>query len=211
MNPNRYHFARHERVDYLHAWDEQRRRVERIVTEGAPGLFWLLEHDPVYTVGRSGQRGEIRNEAIPVVESDRGGRVTYHGPGQTVGYVIRDLRPNIHAVRAHVFRLEEIVIRTLAGFGLLAEREAKNPGVWVNGEKIAALGVRIRQGVAYHGFAINRAPELSAFAGIVPCGLQGRGVTSLFRLGIEVERQELERRLRSAFQDIFEAEWMESS
>ncbi|MBF0190296.1 MAG: lipoyl(octanoyl) transferase LipB [Magnetococcales bacterium] len=197
---------RHERLDYQTAWDRQRRRVAEIVAGGASGVFWLLEHDPVYTVGRSGQWGEILDASIPVVETDRGGRVTWHGPGQTVGYVIRDLRPDIHAVRAHVDKLEETVIRTLAGWGVVAEREAKNPGVWVGGEKIAALGVRIRHGVAYHGFAINRDPDLRAYAGIVPCGLPGRGVTSLARLGIEVTRVALEARLLAVFQEVFQVE-----
>ncbi|MBF0626615.1 MAG: lipoyl(octanoyl) transferase LipB [Magnetococcales bacterium] len=200
---------RHERLDYPTAWAQQQRWVERIVEQGAPGVFWLLEHDPVYTLGRSGRREEIREATIPVVETDRGGRVTWHGPGQSVGYVIRDLRPDIHAVREHVFRLEETVICALASVGVAAEREAGNPGVWVRGEKIAALGVRIRRGVAYHGFAVNRAPDLRAFEGIIPCGLSGRRVTSLARLGIDMTRVAWEECLMRAFERIFVVEWMD--
>ncbi|NGZ07480.1 MAG: lipoyl(octanoyl) transferase LipB [Magnetococcales bacterium] len=190
-------------LDYQSVLMAQRQWVERMVATGGPGLFWLLEHGSVYTVGRSGQHAEILDRAIPVVPTDRGGRVTWHGPGQTVGYVLIDLRPDHHAVRAHVYRLEEMVIQTLAGLGVEAERESHHPGVWVNGEKIAALGVRIRHGVAYHGFAVNRDPDLKAFAAIVPCGLSGRGVTSLARLGVTVSRTELEERLVLAFQKQF--------
>ncbi|MEO5334618.1 MAG: lipoyl(octanoyl) transferase LipB, partial [Magnetococcus sp. YQC-5] len=145
---------------------------------------------------------------IPVVESDRGGKVTYHGPGQLIGYVVCDLRPNTRAVREHVFKLEETVIRALDSCGVQAEREAGTPGVWVEGAKIGALGVRIRQGVAYHGFAVNRNPDLEAFSGIVPCGLSGRPVTSLARLGIDCTRRELEQKIVSAFQDVFQVTWI---
>ncbi|MEO5345973.1 MAG: lipoyl(octanoyl) transferase LipB [Magnetococcus sp. YQC-9] len=203
---------RHDaRLAYPEAWARQLERVEAIVAQEAINLFWLLEHQPVYTLGRSARPDEILDASIPRIATDRGGRVTYHGPGQLVGYVIRDLRPAIHAVRSHVFKLEETVIRTLAGLGIEAEREAHNPGVWVAGEKIAALGVRIRHGVAYHGFAINRAPDLGAFAGIVPCGLMGRGVTSLEKLGSPVTRAELEHRVVTAFEEVFAVQWRDAT
>lgn len=198
---------RDARIAYSVAWERQLARVEAIAAGAAPNLFWLLEHDPIYTLGRSASRAEILDATIPTIVTDRGGKVTYHGPGQLVGYVLKDLRPAIHAARAHVFRLEETVIRALAGLGVEARRESNNPGVWVAGEKIAALGVRIRHGVAYHGFSINRAPDLEAFAGIVPCGLAGRGVTSLEKLGVPVSRADLETGLLASFREVFETDW----
>ncbi|MBF0260839.1 MAG: lipoyl(octanoyl) transferase LipB [Magnetococcales bacterium] len=204
-----FEYQRDERLAYHLAWERQMARVEAIAAREAPNLFWLLEHDPIYTLGRSASPADILATTIPTRVTDRGGKVTYHGPGQLVGYVLRDLRPAIHAARAHVIKLEETVIRALAGLGVEARRESDNPGVWVAGEKIAALGVRIRHGVAYHGFSINRAPDLDAFAGIVPCGLAGRGVTSLEKLGSPVPRAELEARLVASFQEVFEAEWRE--
>ncbi|MBF0429497.1 MAG: lipoyl(octanoyl) transferase LipB [Magnetococcales bacterium] len=204
----KFQYLRYDRLDYETALTLQKKRVEHILAGEAVNLFLLLEHDPVYTLGRSGLREDVLIDTIPVVQSDRGGKVTYHGPGQLVGYVVCDLRPNSHAVRQHVYKLEETVIRTLEGFGVQAEREADNPGVWVNGAKIGALGVRIRQGVAYHGFAVNHSPDLGAFGGIIPCGLPERPVTSLSQLGIPLLRSELEERIIAIFGQIFGVEWI---
>jgi lipoyl(octanoyl) transferase len=145
----------------------------------------LLEHPHVYTIGRRGSVDDVlwdaealRRRGVEVVEADRGGQVTYHGPGQLVGYPIVDLGPGADLV-AYVRRLEEVLIGTLLEFGLAAERDAGNTGVWVNGAKIAAIGVRVTRAVTKHGFALNVAPDLSYFAGIVPCGITDRGVTSM--------------------------------
>ncbi len=145
----------------------------------------LLEHPHVYTIGRRGTAAEVlwdaeslRRRGVEVVEADRGGQVTYHGPGQLVGYPIIDLGPGADLV-AYVRRLEEVLIAVLARFGLGAERDFGNSGVWVRGAKIAAIGVRVTRSVTKHGFALNVAPDLSYFAGIVPCGITDRGVTSM--------------------------------
>lgn len=169
----------------------------------------LLEHPSVYTIGRSGHRRDILNTdlsypPIPVVETDRGGQVTYHGPGQLVIYLIRDLRPHaLASVRSHVNRLEESAIQTLSFFGVTAHRDPQHPGVWVGDAKIGALGVRISRGVAYHGIAINRDLDLRPFFGIVPCGLADRSVTSLADLGLQISRAALETAFLHAFAAVF--------
>ena len=151
----------------------------------------LLEHPHVYTLGRNASAADVlasaawlRQRGIEVEESDRGGQVTYHGPGQLVGYPIHDLSPDRRDVRRYVRDLEEVLIRTLAGFGIAAEVRpgAALIGVWAGGEKIAAIGVHLSRWITTHGFALNVAPDLSLYAGIVPCGLRREGVTSMARL-----------------------------
>jgi lipoyl(octanoyl) transferase len=151
----------------------------------------LLEHSHVYTLGRNARPADVlasaawlRQRGIEVEESDRGGQVTYHGPGQLVGYPILDLSPDRRDVRRYVRDLEEVLIRTLAGFGIAGEVRpgAALIGVWVGGEKIAAIGVHLSRWITTHGFALNVAPDLSLYAGIVPCGLRQEGVTSMARL-----------------------------
>lgn len=167
----------------------------------------LTEHDPVYTLGRRGRMQDVLArhhgaDKIPVIESDRGGEVTYHGPGQLVIYLVRDLGAE-QGVRDHVQRLESLVIDLAASLGIRARRRTGYPGVWVEGAKLAALGVRVRRSVAYHGIAINRDPDLSHFAGIVPCGIPDGAVTSLAALGIEIQRTALERRVVDLFAEHF--------
>jgi lipoyl(octanoyl) transferase len=192
-----------EQIDYLESWELQKKRVAQIVAKESQNLLLLVEHPPVYTLGRSAKLSDILHDDIAVVESDRGGGVTYHGPGQMVAYVVCDLRHNQGAVRAYVDKLEMTVIKTLQGLGVTGVVERDNPGVWVDGAKIAALGVRISRGVAYHGLSLNRNPDMRHFSGIIPCGLVGRSVTSLFELGIEISRLELEERFVTAFRDVF--------
>ncbi|MBF0108811.1 MAG: lipoyl(octanoyl) transferase LipB [Magnetococcales bacterium] len=206
----RYDLLRPGRIDYAQGLALQLLRVERLIRHGGPNLLMLLEHAPVYTVGRSGKMEEILPSAtghpsITVVTTDRGGRVTYHGPGQQVAYVIRDLRPDTGRVLDHVRRLEEWVLRTLARFDIHGDRDRRNPGVWVGGEKIAALGVRIRSGITYHGIAINRDPDLTHYSGIIPCGIRDRGVTSMARLGCHASALELEQTLLQHFPPVFDA------
>jgi lipoyl(octanoyl) transferase len=151
----------------------------------------LLEHPHVYTLGRNASAADVlasadwlRQQGIGVEESDRGGQVTYHGPGQLVGYPILDLSPDRRDVRRYVRDLEEVLIRTLAGFGIAGEVRPGPAliGVWVGGEKIAAIGVHLSRWITTHGFALNVAPDLSLYAGIVPCGLRQEGITSMARL-----------------------------
>ena len=172
------------------------RRVEAVLAREKAELLWLLEHPPVYTAGTSADPSELKDAArFPVYQTGRGGRYTYHGPGQRVVYAVVDLRERGKDLRAHVETLEEWVIRVLADLGVRGERREGRIGIWVatgdREEKIAAIGVRVRHWVAYHGLALNVAPDLSHFSGIVPCGLEGFGVTSLQKLGVEAGMAEV--------------------
>ena len=195
-------------MPYLEALAEMERRVAAIEAGTEPELFWLLEHPPTYTAGTSATEGELIDaRGIPVFETGRGGRYTYHGPGQRVIYVLSDLRQRNRDLRAHVARLEEWVIRTIAAFGVKGERRCDRIGIWVdnNGmeEKIAAIGVRVRRWVAFHGLALNVEPNLDHFKGIVPCGLPEFGVTSLRKLGVKASMQEVDAEFQKRRGDIF--------
>ncbi|HNH35445.1 MAG TPA: lipoyl(octanoyl) transferase LipB [Rhodocyclaceae bacterium] len=153
---------------------------------GTPDEIWLCEHPPVFTLGQAGRTEHLlRDVGIPVVKIDRGGQVTYHGPGQVVAYLLLDLRRRDLKVRELVHRMEQAVIAALAGWGLRGERLAGAPGVYVKGAKIAALGLRVRNGCSYHGLALNVDVDLSPFAAINPCGYEGMPVTSLRLLGVQ--------------------------
>ncbi len=186
-------------------------RAAAIRDQGAPELVWLLEHPPLYTAGTSADAAELLDpQALPVFKSGRGGRFTYHGPGQRVAYVLLDLDRHGHDVRCHVWRLEEWMIRALARFNVRGERRDGRIGVWVAGRdggeaKIAAIGVRIRRWITYHGVALNVDPDLSHFRGIVPCGIADYGVTSLAALGITATMAEVDIALRATFDDVFAA------
>ncbi|ACL73779.1 lipoate-protein ligase B [Thioalkalivibrio sulfidiphilus HL-EbGr7] len=150
--------------------------------------LWLVEHPPVFTLGLNGKPEHVLDPGpIPVIPVDRGGQVTYHGPGQAVLYVLVDLRRRGLGVRALVTLLEQAVIAFLADHGIRAEARPDAPGVYVNGAKIAALGLRVRRGASYHGLALNVDPDLSAFARINPCGYEGLETTSLKALGVEMD------------------------
>jgi lipoyl(octanoyl) transferase len=175
-------------VPYRAALDAMTAHNAAIAAGEASELIWLLEHPPVYTAGTSAAAAELLDPRFEVVEAGRGGRYTYHGPGQRVGYVLLDLRKRARDARGFVHALEGWVIRTLAEFGVEGFRSEGRIGIWtqdVDGReaKIGAIGVRIRKWVTMHGFAVNLNPDLSHFAGIVPCGIEEFGVTSLERLG----------------------------
>jgi lipoyl(octanoyl) transferase len=190
-------------------------RAADIAAGRADELAWLIEHPPLYTAGTSAKAGELIEARFPVFESGRGGQVTYHGPGQRVAYLMLDLKRRGPDVRRYVATLEEWIIRTLAGFGVRGERREDRIGVWVRrpdkGEgfedKIAAIGIRVTHWVTLHGMALNVAPELSHFAGIVPCGVreQRYGVTSLADLGIAASMAEVDRAMRREFEALFGA------
>jgi lipoyl(octanoyl) transferase len=206
-----------EPVAYDEAVAAMERRIAAIRDEGAPELVWLLEHPPLYTAGTSARPEDLLDPArLPVHKSGRGGQYTYHGPGQRIAYVLLDLasdRPGRgRDLRCHVWRLEEWMIRTLARFDVQGERCDGRIGVWVVGpggheDKIAAIGVRVRHWVTYHGVALNLAPDLDHYRGIVPCGIapesSGHGVTSLARLGISISMAEVDRMLRATFDAVF--------
>jgi lipoyl(octanoyl) transferase len=197
-------------VDYEPAVEEMEARVAAIRAGTAPELVWLLEHPPLYTAGTSACDEELLDpRRLPVHRTGRGGRYTYHGPGQRIAYVMLDLSRRDRDVRCHVHRLEEWVIRTLARFDILGERRAGRVGIWVarhggEEEKIAAIGVRVRRWVTYHGLAINVDPELDHYRGIVPCGIADHGVTSLARLGVAATISEVDTALLATFAEIFE-------
>ena len=196
-------------VDYPAAVEEMERRVAAIRTGAAAELVWLLEHPPLYTAGTSARDEElIEPRRLPVHRAGRGGRYTYHGPGQRIAYVILDLRRRGLDVRCYVHQLEEWMIRALARFEVRGERRDGRVGIWVarasgNEEKIAAIGVRVRQWVTYHGVALNVEPELENYRGIVPCGIAEHGVTSLAALGIRATMQEVDAALRCTFAEVF--------
>jgi len=198
-------------VPYLGAVDEMERRVGEVRAGRAGELVWLLEHPPLYTAGTSADPAELLDpDRLPIYASGRGGRYTYHGPGQRVGYVVSDLRQRGRDVHRHVHNLESWVIETLARFGVRGERRPGRVGIWVDrgagrDDKIAAIGVRVRHWIAYHGVALNVAPDLQEYAGIVPCGVTGHGITSLRALGIDAAMGDVDAALQAAFPIAFAA------
>lgn len=194
------------------AWMEA--RVERIARGAAPECVWLLEHPPLYTAGTSARSEDlVAPDRFPVHATGRGGQYTYHGPGQRVAYVMLDLDRRSRDLRAYVASLEGWLIETLAAFNVRAERREDRVGVWVRRpekgpgveDKIAAIGIRVRRWVSFHGISLNVEPDLSHFAGIVPCGVREHGVTSLVDLGLPVSLAEVDMQLRAAFEEIFGA------
>jgi lipoyl(octanoyl) transferase len=189
-------------VPYRAALEEMERRNSAIAEGGADELVWLLEHPPVYTAGTSAAAAELLDPRFEVVEAGRGGRYTYHGPGQRIGYVLLDLRKRARDVRGFVHALEGWVIDTLGAFGVESWRAEGRIGIWtrdVDGTeaKIGAIGVRIRRWVTMHGFSVNLSPDLAHFTGIVPCGIDEFGVTSLARLGLAVSAEQWDEALRA--------------
>jgi lipoyl(octanoyl) transferase len=199
------------RVDYDAAWEIQRRAVAARAAGEIPDTLILVEHPHVYTLGRSGHAENVLLDEATLAQLgariiwvDRGGDVTYHGPGQIVGYPIIHLARLGKDVHQHLRRIEEVLIRTLAEFGLEARRDPAYTGVWIGEEKIAAIGVRVSRWVTSHGFALNVDPDLRYFTHIIPCGIRQRGVTSLARLlGRPVGRDEVEGVLLRHFAAVF--------
>jgi lipoyl(octanoyl) transferase len=191
-------------VPYDEALAFMEERARAIRDEGAPECVWLLEHPPLYTAGTSADPGELINPSgFPVFDAGRGGRYTYHGPGQRVGYLMLDLDKRGKDIRCFVHALEGWIIDTLATVGVSAHRSPGRIGIWV-GEgdseaKIGALGVRVRRWVTLHGFSINLDPDLAHFGGIVPCGIADRGVASLASLGKSTTMAELDDTLARTF------------
>jgi lipoyl(octanoyl) transferase len=200
-------------VDYLDAVAAMEARAAAIAAREAPELVWLLEHPPLYTSGTSGKAGDLLDPRFPLFSTGRGGQLTYHGPGQRVAYVMLDLKRRQPDVRAFVAALEDWIIRTLAAFNVRGERREDRVGVWVKRpdkgpgfeDKIAAIGVRLRRWVSFHGIAINVEPDLSHFLAIVPCGVADPryGVTSLVDLGHPVTMADVDVALRRAFEEVF--------
>ncbi len=197
-------------VPYRMALESMAQRNAAIITGEAQELVWLLDHPPVYTAGTSAAKSELLDPRFDVVEAGRGGRYTYHGPGQRIGYVLLDLKTRSRDARGFVHALEGWVIATLADFGVESWRSTGRIGIWtrdVDGReaKIGAIGVRIRRWVTMHGFSVNLSPDLSHFSGIVPCGIEEFGVTSLEKLGVEVASDAWDRALLARAADFLAA------
>ena len=193
-------------------------RVAEVRAGHAAELVWLLEHPPLYTAGTSADAADLLDAGrLPVYRSGRGGQFTYHGPGQRVAYVMLDLDRRGRDVRRFVRDLEAWIIATLARFNVEGERRAGRVGIWVDRgrlggpagreAKIAAIGVRVRRWITYHGIALNVEPDLAHYDGIVPCGVVGHGVTSLVDLGLPVTLADVDVALRAAFEEVFEKQY----
>ncbi|WP_268888890.1 lipoyl(octanoyl) transferase LipB [Marimonas lutisalis] len=204
-------------TDYEEALAFMETRAEAIAAGKAPECIWLLEHPPLYTAGTSAKREDLTDpDRFPVFEARRGGQYTYHGPGQRVVYVMLNVGKRGHDVRRFVQQLEEWVIATLDEFNIRGEIREGRVGVWVTRpekpplpdgspreDKIAAIGIRLRKWVSFHGISINVDPDLSHFSGIVPCGITGHGVTSLVDLGLPVSMSDLDTALQRRFDPVF--------
>ncbi|MDA8230707.1 MAG: lipoyl(octanoyl) transferase LipB [Magnetospirillum sp.] len=199
-------------VEYPQALSAMEERVAAIRAGRAAECVWLLEHPPLYTAGTSADPADLLDGGrFPVYRAGRGGQFTYHGPGQRVAYVMLDLKRRGADIRAYVHDLEEWLIRALARFGVTAERRDGRVGLWVAGrggmpgreDKIAAIGVRVRQWVTFHGIALNVDPDLDHFRGIVPCGIRDHGVTSLWQLGLTPTMAEVDCALMAAWPEVF--------
>ena len=200
-------------VPYLEAVAAMEARVAAIAARQAPEQVWLLEHPPLYTSGTSSRDADLLDPRFPLFATGRGGQLTYHGPGQRVAYVMLDLKRRRPDVRAYVAGLEEWIIRTLSAFNVRGERREDRVGVWVkrpdkgagHEDKIAAIGVRLRRWVSFHGISINVEPDLTHFDSIVPCGVVDPryGVTSLADLGLTLTTADVDIALRQAFGEVF--------
>lgn len=195
-------------MEYQEALKIMKQRVHALKKGVGSEWVWLLEHPSVYTAGRNTPREEIpETPLIPFYESDRGGKLTYHGPGQRIAYVIMDLNKRGKDLRAYVWSLEEWLIQSLASWGVQAQRREGRVGLWVTDKdsekKIASVGVRIEKWITFHGISLNINPDLRYFETIVPCGLKRYGVTSLEALGVSCSMQAMDATLQQTFQNVF--------
>jgi len=201
-------------IEYRRTWDFQREVVAAKVKSDLPDILILVEHNPVITLGRRGNRQHIlaspevlTAEGIQIYHVERGGEVTYHGPGQIVGYPILNLRNWHRDVSWYLFNLEEVLIRTLGDFGIEGMRNRLNRGVWVRDSKIGSIGVAITRWVTYHGFSLNVSPNMDHYSLITPCGLEGIEITSLRKLlGKEPDHRRVRSSISRHFQQVFEME-----
>lgn len=192
-------------ISYPEALKHMEDHVESLSQGRAPEQVWCLEHPPLYTAGTSANPTDLLDaQSFPVYSTGRGGQFTYHGPGQRVAYVMIDLAKRKKDIKAYVNALEEWIIKTLQPLGIKGERRVGRVGIWVassqGDKKIAAIGVRVRKWITYHGIALNVCPNLHHFSGIIPCGLPQFGVTSLQQLGIDMAVKDIDHLLQRAWQ-----------
>lgn len=203
-------------ITYPEALRYMQERVENILAKTAREQVWLLEHPSLYTAGTSAKKDLLAPQLFPVYEAGRGGEFTYHGPGQRIAYIMLDLKRRKQDIRAFISALEEWIIQMLAKFNIKGERREDRVGVWVKRphcpstqndffceNKIAAIGIRVRKWVSFHGISINVDPNLAHYSGIVPCGITNHGVTSFFDLGFPVTMHDIDIALKQAFEQIF--------
>ncbi|MEI7668551.1 MAG: lipoyl(octanoyl) transferase LipB [Pseudomonadota bacterium] len=195
-------------IEYEDAVSFMEERVNQIKNNESQEMIWLLEHPPLYTAGSSAKTSDLLdNNGLKIYQTGRGGQYTYHGPGQRIAYIMLDLRKRTQDVRVFVKNLEDSIINTLAVFGIKGEIREGRVGVWVKSEnseaKIAAIGIRIRKWITYHGIAVNINPDLSNYNGIVPCGISQYGVTSFAELGIKTTLKEFDEQFIKSIHQIF--------
>jgi len=198
-------------IDYKEAWDLQQEIHSKRVSGEVEDILFLLEHPNTYTLGKTAHKGNLigsedylKKNEISVYDIDRGGDITYHGPGQIVGYPIIDLNNWFKDTHKYLRALEEVIIKTCSEYGLSCERNPKHTGVWLGERKIAAIGIKVSRWVTMHGFAFNVNTDLNLFNGIIPCGIQDKSVTSLSKeLKKEINIQEVKEKLLKNFSDVF--------
>ena len=196
-------------VDYLESLDFMAKTVDSIIAGTGPEVVWLLEHPELYTSGTSAQPNELQYKPIaPIYAAGRGGRYTYHGPGQRVIYLMMDLRSRANDIRKYIYDLETWLINSVAEFGIEGERRSGRVGVWVDQGygievKIAAIGIRVRKWVTFHGVSLNISPDLSMYEPIIPCGIREHGISSLHELGVPALMKDVDEALLHNFQKLF--------
>ena len=199
-------FNSSELVDYKKSIELMEKRVEGIKEGKVSELLWFLEHPPIYTAGTSSNDKDLLNKNLfPVFRTNRGGQFTYHGPGQRVAYVMLNVRDRDYNVKSFIRLLEQWILNSLVDIGIKSFLIKGKVGIWVNNEeKIASLGLRIRKGISFHGISLNINPNLEHFSGIIPCGNENSGVTSIEKIGLNIKKKEIDKILISNFKKTFE-------
>ena len=208
MNKNVIEFFNSsELVDYKKSIELMEKRVEGIYEDKASELLWFLEHPSIYTAGTSSNDKDLLNENLfPVFRTNRGGQFTYHGPGQRVAYLMLNVRDRDYNVKSFIRLLEQWIMNSLMDIGIKSFLIKGKVGIWVNNEeKIASLGLRIRKGISFHGISLNINPNLEHFSGIIPCGNENSGITSIEKIGLNIKKKEIDKILISNFKKTFEA------
>ena len=195
-----------KRVDYKESMKILEKRVQTVLTGKKPEFLWILEHNSIYTAGTNSKDNELLNKKLNVIKTNRGGKYTYHGPGQKIVYFVLNLNKREKDIRKLINKIENCIIQILKEYNIESHSDSKNIGIWVNSEnenkKIAAIGVRVKRWIAYHGFSLNISNNLSRYNGIIPCGIKNMKITSLKELGIK-DRRNINEVIRKKFLNIF--------